>query len=744
MKINGEELSAFSVETPENAGRPVKTAAEELIFYAEKAAGVKIPLSGGKHGIFLGTGANKADLAKIRKHDGFIIKSYGKDIVISGNTDEGTLYGTYYFIEKFLGVDWLSADAEVYGGTRDIEKADIVYDFSAFMRVCHSYVGYSSEKYRERQRLNFTVGDTNDVPSKSGIRGLKFAFYWGYFGHTFEVLLPYEEYYERHPEWYSFAKGYEGQNHRYQICLTNPDVLKIVTERAIKYLDEHPDCKIISVSQNDNWGDWADNYCKCEKCSEIAKKEGYSGVILQFVNKVAKEIAKKHPDVKVHTFAYKATETPPRTLKPEKNVYVQFCLPLPFGYAITDDDPVSEKERKKVEKWLEITDRFFVWTYNCEFTDYLPAIGNFRSLYYNTVYFLKKGCSGFFQQERIDFYPCEFVELRTYLTAKLFQNPDATYEEYLGYMRKFLVGYYGKGGEYIMEYIRLLDGKYARKNIYALTESERLEFFADGDFIKKAEKLYNKAESLAETAEEKKRLAANRLSLEYFVIAKKYCDNDPTYAESRKDYLEKLTSFGVKNCSENRKIPDLKTLDFGKSPFVYAKKDKTATVRNEFGEYYSSGDKTDEKDDFGFEFAAKKEGDILSLKIDVKCSEKFPNDGNMLSWEQSSVEIFVSETFNRTFKKRDGDFTVRINSNGKYCVLNGSEKVGKCFSEENERGYKIYAEIILPENAREIGFEIMAHDFGADGKYKCTAYWNAAKFSPVSDSPLYYGIMKFI
>lgn len=35
----------------------------------------------------------------------------------------------------------------------------------------------------------------------------------------------------------------------------------------------------------------------------------------------------------------------------------------------------------------------------------------------------------------------------------------------------------------------------------------------------------------------------------------------------------------------------------------------------------------------------------------------------------------------------------------------------------------------------------MAHDFGRNGEYLATRYWNALKFSAVSDRPDFYGIV---
>ena len=78
-------------------------------------------------------------------------------------------------------------------------------------------------------------------------------------------------------------------------CLTNPDVLEIVTEAVLAELKPHPRRENISVSQNDN-----DQYCRCAKCAALDEREGTPmGSLLTFVNAVADEVAKQYPQVKV-------------------------------------------------------------------------------------------------------------------------------------------------------------------------------------------------------------------------------------------------------------------------------------------------------------------------------------------------------------------------------------------------------------------------------------------------------------
>ncbi|MBQ7642426.1 MAG: hypothetical protein IJS67_00845 [Clostridia bacterium] len=120
----------------------------------------------------------------------------------------------------------------------------------------------------------------------------------------------------------------------------------------------------------------------------------------------------------------------------------------------------------------------------------------------------------------------------------------------------------------------------------------------------------------------------------------------------------------------------------------------------------------------------------------------YTNDKNIDDWAQSCFEVYISEGFNRTKKKGDGDYTVRINAHGVYKVVNGNGNISGVKCEQTKEGYK--AEFFLPIDLTKkdkIGFEIVAHDFDKSGKYKCSAYWNAVKGADVYNFPYHYGIM---
>ena len=63
---------------------------------------------------------------------------------------------------------------------------------------------------------------------------------WGLWVHTMFSLDPPDTYFKDHPEYYALMGG---KRSRTQLCLTNPDVLKITIEELKKRMAEKPDAK---------------------------------------------------------------------------------------------------------------------------------------------------------------------------------------------------------------------------------------------------------------------------------------------------------------------------------------------------------------------------------------------------------------------------------------------------------------------------------------------------------------------
>ncbi len=748
MKLNGISIERYTLVLPVDADESILVAKDELLTYVEKACGYALNVATDAHTfdceILLGDCNRELSayqkLEKVIYDDGFIIQTEGNRLLICGKTAAGTLYGVYDFLEKFLGVEWYTPSVETVLPTADNIVADVVYDFPCRIRIAHGYNMWD-QPFRARKRLSFTVGETNNKPAYGNLRGIEFAFSWGLFGHTHEVFVPYKKYFREHPEYFSFADGHYGEDGRYQLCLTNSDVYEIILKRTMDYLEEHPTCKIVSISQNDSFDYFTNNYCKCKNCMELAEREGaYSAVNLQLVNRIADEVAKKYPEVMIHTFCYKYTQTPPKMMKARDNVIVQLCISLDYGVSLVDELGADVKEY--VDSWRDKAKNLYIWTYPCLHWAYGAPIGNFKRIYENTKYLLDMGVYGIFQQENHDYFPCNFSDLRFYLLAKMFVEPTMTYETYVGYIQKFCNAVYGKAGEYIFEYIRLLDALFEGYKTYDN------KVYDNKEFIEKSKKLWGKALS-AETGECAERIEKLSTQFDFAQACYLYSHKEKgeipqeEYVAVNKRYWSALKDAGIKLYKENCKLLNLDIIDYTRSPTSCGVRRKVVNISKGKEMQIADANSNPNVTDFDFDFAVEKNGNVFIVDINVQDKAPFTtNNENMNDWEQDSVEFFVSETCSKLEKISEGDYKVRVNADGKFTAFGSEHKVQFCDCRTTCDGYNIKIGFLLPDACKKIGFEIMAHNM-QDGKYINTRYWNACPQLLVPTNPSVYGIIEF-
>ncbi|MFA6242998.1 MAG: DUF4838 domain-containing protein, partial [Candidatus Hydrogenedentales bacterium] len=260
--------------------------------------------------------------------EGFTIRIKPEQIEIEGGSARAVLYGVYAFAEQYLGVRFLSADNTYFprdpglslpfGETRDTS----VFSF----RSCFYAELTGDASFAARLRINTVQGEAKLGGGTSQ----------PLITHSLFRFVTVADYGAAHPEYFALVDGHrklDSDGGGPQVCSTNPDVVDIVAQAVLREIAEQPDLKVVYVSQNDN-GD----YCECPACAAIDEREGaHMGAHLALVNAVAKRVAEKHPEVKVGTLAYWYTRRPPRFLKPEPNVQIQFCAfeKCPF-HAIAD------------------------------------------------------------------------------------------------------------------------------------------------------------------------------------------------------------------------------------------------------------------------------------------------------------------------------------------------------------------------------------------------------------------------
>jgi len=497
----------YRIVVSANASESERWAAQELQHWLAEVSGVEVPIqdqrSDNGPAIILAYGdtvrAAFPDMPEPAAGDeSFRYCNSGSDILIWGGRDRGTMYGVMSFLEREMGVRFYTP-----GVTVAPKKASY-----SFVRLDHA------EKPGIRVRNDFYYEAFNPIWAAhnriNGAMGYReqpggIEAYWAV--HTFYPLMPPDEFYADHPEYYSLIDG-KRIHERAQLCLTNPDVLRIVTERIMKVMRDNPQYLIYSVSQND----WS-NPCQCEQCQAIVDREGsQSGPIIWFVNQVAEAAEKEFPDKFIGTLAYSYTRKPCATLKPRHNVVVRFCsIECCFAHPFTEC-PENASFVEDTEGWARIAPHIYIWDYVVNFSHYIMPYPNFRVLKPNIQFFRDHNAIGIMEQAAYQSRGGEFAELRAYLISKLLWDPDHC--DVNATINDFMYGYYGRSGQYVREYFDLLHGRLTPNTHIHLGLQPDDTLFSD-DFVREAEAIFDRAETVADTPEIRQRVEVARLPIMY-------------------------------------------------------------------------------------------------------------------------------------------------------------------------------------------------------------------------------------
>ncbi|MBQ6830317.1 MAG: DUF4838 domain-containing protein [Clostridia bacterium] len=453
LAVDGK--STYVIVVSENATDTERTAASELRSYFSDITGCRLSIKKDSEAptvneIVIGkTNREKSgefDRAELG-NDGFVIKTVDKKLFLAGGGDRGTLYAVYEFLEAYLGCRFYTIGAEKVPKTKTIVLDPIGEDkqIPAFEYRCVYWGEYRDNDIAVKRKLS---GSTKGAISEEWGGSIDYAD--DLFVHTFNDFVPPNEYWASHPEYFRLTAN--GDRDPAQLCLSNPDVLKIITEKVRKHLADNPNAELISVSQEDT----TPGNCHCESCRKVDTAEGSPvGTMLHFVNAVARDIKEDFPQVKIHTLAYQYTRTPPKTVRPDDNVVVQLCdIECCFSHPLVMQcDASSNSFYNDLKKWSAITDNLYIWDYTTDYAHYNVTFPNFNVLRDNIRLFADNNVLGVFEQGAYQSVSGEFGELRSYLLAKCLWDPYMTAEEFSAHMDDFLQGVYGEGGKYLREYI---------------------------------------------------------------------------------------------------------------------------------------------------------------------------------------------------------------------------------------------------------------------------------------------------
>ena len=402
-----DQASDVQIAIDANAPKVTQFAAEELQAYLHRIAGARVPITarprnGVAMTIHIGRsahtdklGANAADVGA----DGFILKRTGEHLLIVGDdrdvgsshafgfdprvSRKGSYHGVCRLLEDHFGVRWLYPGE---GGTVVPKREALSFPSKLDMHSApkmawrHLFLNYGDRltpeqieaglRWTMRQRMGINVGSPYS------------------FQHSWAYHMGGNSYFDEHPEYYSLVNGKRtpypiGANGKTrsrgsQICTRNPDVVRIVAASITRGLS--PDANtIVSVSPNDGG-----HFCQCEPCKAMDRPElyeahqghvanaGLAGHVLSdrlfdFVNRVASEVRKTHPDVKVGCFSYTFARPAPRALDHlAPNLVISFTQQM-ARYRRAPD--ATQRHNARLHEWLGkgnklvLRDYLGLWSY---------------------------------------------------------------------------------------------------------------------------------------------------------------------------------------------------------------------------------------------------------------------------------------------------------------------------------------------------------------------------------------------
>lgn len=354
------------------------------------------------------------------KEDGFIISIQEEGIFLFGNDAIADLYAVNTFLEEQMGCVKLSATEDHIPQIDHpqfepfFKKHEPAFNFRRIL-----FKGQNERSFREWYKLD----ELDD---------------WGMFVHTFHRLLPPQEYFQKHPEYYSLVNGRRLQDA--QLCLSNPEVILKLIENLGAEMKKKPEKTIWSVSQNDAY-----NYCECDECQHLYDQyESYSGAYVNMSN----QLAQAYPDKQISTLAYQFTREAPKNIQPLPNVNIMFCSIECNRSMPLAEDPRSQSFVRDMKDWSNLTSNIFMWDYVVQFKNYLTPFPNFPVLQSNIQFFRDHEVEMMFQQGSSRNWS-DLSELKQYLIAKLLWNPDINVDSLA---TQFIKIYYQEAAPFIEKY----------------------------------------------------------------------------------------------------------------------------------------------------------------------------------------------------------------------------------------------------------------------------------------------------
>lgn len=445
--LEAADLRNGAIVVSPNAHPAERYAAEELQGLIARAMDMELPIRESARGraahVYIGAGAapRRHPLAidtKDMGEEAFAIRAGPAGAAIAGGSPRGTLYGVYHFAETRLGVRFLTADHThvPHNPALVIPDGEERYEPPFAYRWVFASELNDHPAFMVRLRNNPVV--LEDRFGGGSARPL--------ISHSLLHQVPVETYGADHPKYFAEIDGVrklsypDAPQSAPQVHPLHRDLPAIVAEAVEREFAEHPARPVVSVSPNDS-----PHYCQCAACAALIRwEQSPIAPHLSLVNAVARRVAPS----RVGTLAYWTLRSPPRSLRPEANVDIQYCTFEASGlYALNDPaSAVNAAVYRDLRVWREKTPHLYVWHYITNLRHVDLPYPNHHTLAADIRAFRDLGVKGLFLQANGRCPGGEFADLKVYVASRLLWDPSL---DGAALAAEFIALHYGPAGPII-------------------------------------------------------------------------------------------------------------------------------------------------------------------------------------------------------------------------------------------------------------------------------------------------------
>lgn len=448
----------------------------------------------------------------------------------------GTCHAVHTFLERVLGVRWYlpSEVGEVIPTqkTVGVEPMKIRRSVDAPHRTTYPYAVNKKLYYDDYPAVEWSHEEHFDL--RSGVLYWIRNKNWGGppLGVNHSFVNWDQAFGEAHPEWFS-TKSWEKMkalDYQFQTnpCLSQNGLFQANLQIIRDYYDGKPEPftgaywsaggEYFGICLNDN-GSW----CRCESCvvqyrPDLGQRGSLSNYFWNYINRLAREVAKTHPQARLIGLAYADYTDPPEGIRFEPNVGVMICR-MPYRYWHAG---YHRRDYQQIHSFLDDcgVGTLFTWEYlihpwvdSNPFTPVIPRInaedarflanfpafgGGYMQLQLDTVKKDGKPSGLVWSHPVMDHF-------RLYFRLKLYDDRTLNVDTLLSeYYEKF----YGPAGPQVRALVEALEGRWrdpqAREASGAFphqygSSNARVwwEFLGTAEFMDRAEGLMARARSAA-------------------------------------------------------------------------------------------------------------------------------------------------------------------------------------------------------------------------------------------------------